>query len=198
MNKQTFPIPEGCKAVTVEQVGNQIITTFEPEFKRGDVLICYDETRNNNANRFVFIFKDIVPDNMGNGMCSYVCLSLNTLKLDYEDRFASDWDVLRHATPEEAQLLWDVLAKEGKRWNPETMKVEEIKKEIPRAKVGSVYYSVDLGNIIKPFYYSEEVNDEIDKRNHETGNYFITEEQAQRAADKIKQALAEFWKEELK
>ena len=37
MTKQTFTIPEGCKAVTVEQVDNQIITTFEPEFKRGDV-----------------------------------------------------------------------------------------------------------------------------------------------------------------
>ena len=34
MTKQTFTIPEGCKAVTVEQVGNQIITTFEPGFKK--------------------------------------------------------------------------------------------------------------------------------------------------------------------
>lgn len=33
MTKQSFPIPEGCKAVTVEQIGNQIITTFEPTKK---------------------------------------------------------------------------------------------------------------------------------------------------------------------
>lgn len=29
--KQTFKIPEGCKVVTVEQIGNQLITSFEPE-----------------------------------------------------------------------------------------------------------------------------------------------------------------------
>ena len=29
--KQTFNIPEGCKVVTVEQIGNQLITSFEPE-----------------------------------------------------------------------------------------------------------------------------------------------------------------------
>jgi hypothetical protein len=31
--KQEFEIPEGCKKVTIEQIGNQIITTFEPEGK---------------------------------------------------------------------------------------------------------------------------------------------------------------------
>lgn len=29
MTKQTFTIPEGCKAVTVEQDGQNIITTFD-------------------------------------------------------------------------------------------------------------------------------------------------------------------------
>lgn len=40
MNKQTFDIPENCKA-TVEQTGNQIVITFEPnkvEFKKGDFI----------------------------------------------------------------------------------------------------------------------------------------------------------------
>ena len=36
--KHTFEIPEGCNRVTIEQQGRQIITTFEPEFKEGDVL----------------------------------------------------------------------------------------------------------------------------------------------------------------
>lgn len=196
MTKQSFPIPEGCKAVTVEQVGNQIITTFETEFKRGDVLICYDETRDNNADRFVFIFKDIVPDSMGNGMCAYVRLSPNRLRLDYEYMFASYWDVLRHATPEEAQRLWDALAKEGKQWNPETMQVEEIKKEIPRSNHLSFYYFLsDLDFSINDCMENIHLQDGM---RHKAGNYFLTKEQAQRAADKIKQALAEFWKDELK
>jgi hypothetical protein len=32
--KQEFEIPEGCKKVTIEQIGNQIITTFEPEGRK--------------------------------------------------------------------------------------------------------------------------------------------------------------------
>jgi hypothetical protein len=31
--KQEFEVPEGCKKFTIEQIGNQIITTFEPEGK---------------------------------------------------------------------------------------------------------------------------------------------------------------------
>lgn len=197
MTKQSFTIPEGCKAVTVEQVGNQIITTFEPEFKRGDVLICYDKTISADTGLFVFIFKDIVPDNMGNGMCAYVRLSTNRLRLDYEYMFASYWDVLRHATPEEAQLLWDALAKKGKRWNPETMQVEEIKKERWRAENDGIYYSVDISTT-RLVYYLEECGDAVDNRNYTSGNYFQTEEQAQRAADRLKAELDKFWEEELR
>jgi hypothetical protein len=32
--KQTFEIPEGCRKVTIEQIDNQIITTFEPPKKK--------------------------------------------------------------------------------------------------------------------------------------------------------------------
>ena len=192
MNKQTYPIPDGCKAITMEIIDNTIVTTFEPQFKRGDAIYCEDK----DGFSWVFILKE--KTNGEYNPYEYFCCVTSTHNI-YIDGFSKHPErVFRHSTPEEAQRLWDALAKEGKRWNPETMEVEEIEKEIPRAKIGSVYYSVDFGNRIKPFYYSEEVNDEIDKRNHETGNYFLTEEQAQRAADKLKQALADFWKEELK
>jgi hypothetical protein len=32
--KQEFEIPEGCKKVTIEQIGNQIVTTFKPKGKK--------------------------------------------------------------------------------------------------------------------------------------------------------------------
>jgi len=32
--KQEFEIPEGCKKFTIEQIGNKIITTFEPEGRK--------------------------------------------------------------------------------------------------------------------------------------------------------------------
>ncbi len=31
--KQTFTIPDGCKAFTVEQANNRLVVTFEPEVK---------------------------------------------------------------------------------------------------------------------------------------------------------------------
>ena len=55
--KQTFNIPENCNA-TVEQVGNQIVVTFEPkvmEFKKGDIVSSID-TRSFN---FIAIVKSI-------------------------------------------------------------------------------------------------------------------------------------------
>jgi hypothetical protein len=44
--KQEFEIPEGCKKFTIEQIGNQIITTFEPNKKNrveiGEDYWCMD------------------------------------------------------------------------------------------------------------------------------------------------------------
>lgn len=37
--KQTFKIPDECKEISIEQVDNTIVTTFEPEFKKGDILV---------------------------------------------------------------------------------------------------------------------------------------------------------------
>lgn len=186
MTKQSFPIPEGCKAVTVEQVGNQIITTFEPEFKRGDILV----TKNN----ICFIFRPTETDK------AYFYF-MHDLDKDLRNSFSESqycglFSNCRHATPEEAQRLWDALAKEGKRWNPETMQVEEIKKERWRAKNGGIYYSVDMSSS-RSVYYSEECSDKIDDRQYKNGNYFQTEEQAQRAVYRLKAELDKFWEDEL-
>lgn len=187
--KQSFKIPEGYTSVTIEQVGNQIIATFEPsqpKFKRGDVLSTKTGT--------ICIFKDIFDDGKVEsfaGVNAYRCL--------FEDsnrpRFAGRIHEYRHATPEEAQLLWDALTKEGKRWNPETMQVEEIKKEIWRAEPFEYYYV--------PFSpcgcnAEVEINDVYDDFRHKNGFYCQTEDQSERLFEKLKQAAAEFWKDELK
>ena len=191
MTKQTFTIPEGCKVVTVEQVGNRIITTFEPEFKRGDVLIeknvastsilIFDRAEQNRSFYFALFFI--------NGFKKYLILN------DFISNNVVD--SLRHATPEESQPLWDALAKDGKRWNPETMQVEPIKKERWRAKNNGIYYSVDMSSS-RLVYYSEECSDKIDDRQYKNGNYFQTKEQAHRAADRLKAELDKFWEEELR
>ena len=185
MNKQTFPIPEGCKAVTVEQVGNRLITTFEPTFKRGDVLI--------SKNNICFIFRPTETDR------AYYYF-MHDIDKDLRDSFSETCycgllSNCRHATPDEAQRLWDALAKEGKRWNPETMQVEDIEKKLWRGEKGFRYFYFDWNLVVLG---AQECECYVDKLRYNAGNYFRTREQAQRAAYKLKAALSEFWKEELK
>ena len=188
MTKQTFQIPEGCKTITVEQIGNQLVHTFdvEPKFKDGDVLI--DE----QTGWAIYVYRK--TDKPGNGY--FYCLfdSLLGLRLDDSKHYGYT-STARHATPEEAQRLWDALAKQGKRWNPETMEVEKIKKDRWRAKHGENYYCFYWGMNI-----AADTKDllPIDDERYETGNYFRTKEQAERAKPYLQKALDDFWKEELK
>lgn len=190
MNKQTYPIPEGCKAITMEIIDNTIVTTFEPEFKRGDVIYCED----NDGFSWVFILREKI--NRGFNPYEYFCSITSKGKINTDDCCRHPERIFSHATPEEAQRLWDALAKEGKRWNPETMEVEEIKKELWRADCQRFYFFITDHN----FSVSEcmETSHLADCMRYNSGNYFQTEEQAQRAANRIKTALSEFWKEELK
>ena len=186
MNKQTFQIPDGCKAITMEQVGNQIVTTFEPEFKRGDVLISKKD------NDIVCVFNDFKNVDSFTEIVGLLRGDRLTFFNDYCFGYVSHF---RLATPEEAQRLWDALAKEGKWWNPETMQVEEIKKDRWRGKLREQYFCISkiLGTNIscEDDYY-------IDRECYKVGNYFRTEEQAERAKSYLQKALDDFWKEELK
>ena len=100
------------KKVTVEQVGNRIVVEMVPEKepKPGDVLV--------NTNGSVNIFKEVV-DNFKHKHYVWVSES-GRLSI------GGFCDSGRPATPEEAQPLFDALKKAGKRWNAETMQVEEI------------------------------------------------------------------------
>ena len=110
--RHTFAVPDGVKKVTVEQVGNRIVVEMVPgkEPKPGDVMI--------NKYGSVYILKSIV------GKVTHKYFA----HLGKSGRLAIDMSCYagRPATPEEAQPLWDALKKAGKRWNPETMQVEEI------------------------------------------------------------------------
>lgn len=183
MTKQTFTIPEGCKAVTVEQVDNQIITTFEPEFKRGDVLI--------SKGGGICVLDEITNKNQA---VEIIGLIGNKITHQSKPYYFDNTQRLRLATPEEAQLLWDALAKKGKRWNPETMKVEEIKNELWMAEKGGEYYYIRYDHTV---CRDVECGANDDITYYEAGNYFQTKDQAQRAADRLKAELDKFWEEEL-
>ena len=189
MNKQTFQIPDGCKAITVEQVGTQLVTTVEVEFKRGDVIYCEDTDGFN----WVFILKEKIIGEIN--PYTYFCIYTSTGAIKMNECCRHPHLIFRHATLEEAQRLWDALAKQGKRWNPETKKLEEIKKDRWRAKVGEKFYSIGSDMYI---FAVTECRYTTDNIQYAIGNYFRTEEQAKRASAYIQKALDDFWKEEFK
>jgi hypothetical protein len=117
--RHTFSIPNDVKKVTVEQVGNRIVVEMVPEEvelkpgkepKPGDVMI--------NIHGNVYIFKEVVGQDVHK--CYAWAGEGGRLTIGSLCFYG------RPATPEEAQPLWDALKKAGKRWNAETMQVEEI------------------------------------------------------------------------
>lgn len=111
--RHTFDIPDGVKKIAVSQEGNRIIVEMVPEEvepKPGDVMI--------NKYGNVYILKSIV------GKVTHRYFAL----LGKSGHLAIDMSCYsgRPATPEEAQPLFDALKKAGKRWNPETMQVEDV------------------------------------------------------------------------
>ena len=95
-------------------------------------------------------------------------------------------DDVRLATNEEKQLLFDKMKEQGLRWNAEEKRVEKIRW---RAEDGKGYCYVGyLGSV------SVEIENGhwADKIRHEFGNYFRTSEQAEEAAEVVKEALRKF------
>ena len=123
MKKQTFNIPDGCKTVTFEQVGNQVITTFEPEvkFKEGDFIysewekstaISILNENNNKEYNFIICYASLHSKN-GLIYNSYI-----VCEMQRTDRLA---------TESEKQILIDALAKDGKMWDAEKLPIIDLK-----------------------------------------------------------------------
>lgn len=111
--RHTFAIPEGVKEITVLQKGNCIVVEMQLPEKGpnpGDVMVSDGDS--------VYIFKEVVDD--------YTHRHYAWLGHDGHLVIGSRCISGRPATPEEAKLLWDALKKAGKRWNPETMQVEDV------------------------------------------------------------------------
>lgn len=123
---QEIKIPDGCKAsIDFEK---RVVVIEKGEFKKGDIVFASDH---NNLNKVIFIYMKYEPDpNALNGYHYYTQLNLITKDLYYTDSMSSDWVECRLATPAEQQLLFDALAKEGKKWNAETLQIEDIEKDI--------------------------------------------------------------------
>ena len=105
--KQTFNIPAGCKTVSIEEVGNTIVTSFEPEFKKGD-FVAVDETKDlcytvgiyNNSSEWFFGYNTRI-----------------------RKKDARVYETHRYATESEKQILLDKMHEAGYDWDAEKCEV---------------------------------------------------------------------------
>jgi len=83
---------------------------------------------------------------------------------------------------EENQLLFDALAKEGKRWNAEKKCIEDLPRW--RAKANETYYFIGIDvEVIDNIEYGYSVDDAC----YSAGNHFKTREAAERVAKQIRE-----------
>ena len=106
-------IPYGCKASIDFEKRVVVIDKDGSKFKSGDIII---------SDYF------IIPD-MG---INYYFDTVDRIFKVYSKIEVGCVHITEHrdASPSEQQLLFDALAKESKRWNPTTLQIEDIEKDI--------------------------------------------------------------------
>ena len=183
----TVAIPEGCTATIKDG-----IITFqqqEPEqyFKDGDILI--DDAKPNDAtHKIIMIYKG--ERNSEGAYKSYILMNLSGLLV----QGCCCWRCMprreiRLATEEEKQELFDVMKEKGFRWNAAEKRVEKIRW---RANDKRAYYCIsEQGDVMVTY----EAGFPSDEDKWVFGNYFRTEEQAEAAAEAIKETLRKFHEE---
>lgn len=127
---QEIKIPEGCKASIDFEKRVVVIESEKVVPNRGDIVYC--EYYDFGGSSWVAIADTYSSSCNGLNIADLIIKSNsgNWLKLRYGDKQTARLDICRLATPSEAQLLFDALAKEGKRWNATTLQIEDIEKDI--------------------------------------------------------------------
>lgn len=186
--KFKIQVPDGYSA-KIEQQEGFLVVVFEPKEeekwvpKDGD-FVAYSFNR---PNLNIGIFREQCAPSPGgyNLHKDYITIGGDTGELIWgNETFTHDY--MRPATDSEKQRLFDALAKEKKRWNPETKQIEDLPRW--RAKDGEKYYFVSDCMDVD---FNSEDSDEYDDSYYAAGNYFKTEEAASRAAEKLRKILKE-------
>lgn len=184
--KLKIQVPDGCSA-KIEQQDGFLVVVFEP--KKEEKWMPKDGDIYTLPSGGIGIYNSHYELRLGVIPC-YCCLCadgvLEILNPGEHRGFGNFYEKLRPATDSEKQRLFDALAREGKRWNPETKQIEDLPRW--RAKKGGKYYFV--GDCLDVDFNSEDF-DEYDDSYYAAGNYFKTEESASRAAEKIRKILKE-------
>lgn len=185
--KINVPIPDGMvlKSVKSEIKDGAVVVIPEyeekPRYNDGDILamesgsiIIY-----NSDNTLLYTKK-------GNNY--YAALRNGSYLITKEDFtpnsfFGYSSEIRGFASEEERRKLFDVLAKNGYKWNAETKELEMV---LPRALKGGKYFHISRTFQIVDFF---EEGVSIDNQLYEAGNYFLTKEEAEKYAAKFKEML---------
>lgn len=174
--EQNFKIavPEGC-TVNIEKNDNFVIVSLEPkkwEPKNGDIFF-----REDTKTQFILRKKD------GNIAYCYAGINIDgNLFIDNGRNWTEVFNKYRPSTEEEKQLLFDALAKKGKRWNAEEKRIEDLPRW--RALYGDNYYSIGSMLTVDP---QTEIGFHTDDKHYYAGNYFKTREAAEKVACQIRE-----------
>lgn len=163
MEKQTFEIPKWCSKVTVEQIGNQIVTTFEPEnkkFKKGDVII--------SSTNAICILKgeEAIYGGHQNVYCRLKDENLQFFDYDY------NCSVERYANEDEKQKIFSAINKLGYEYNFETHEAKKLKW---KPEYGEEYYFLDSCCKIDRSVWHD---DGMDMARYNIGNCYRTNDEA--------------------
>ena len=165
---------ENCET---EIKGEEIIVTRN--FRDGDFIV-------NREDGFMMIFKEkgadgFIYDHAFLNFGEDVTISNSPCDCSLED--------FQPATEGEQKLMHDALKKQGFLWNAEEKRVEKIRW---RAEKGKDYYFVypDLTVI-----NANELGYDLATNRYKALNYFRTEEQAQQAAERVKETLRKYHEE---
>lgn len=173
--KQTFKIPDGCKEVTIEQVGNQIVTTFEPKKyvpKAGDYVKMYYT----NSVSFCKI-------NEVNGASVRCNTYISKNGCFNEDGLFNMYSTIEQIT------LEDYVAEFEKRGYTYDEATDTASKKKWRANLDREYYFISGSFEVR---IAPELNSEIDDLRFKNGNYHKTKEQAEQYRDFMLQKSLEF------
>lgn len=169
VNEIETSVEDGVLSVSVEMARENYLPND------GDFVTC-----GNGYRSWVIIFKE--SDNDPYSHCDYYALHNIGLEGAAYDSYCNSQDTLRPATEEERRELLDALAKEGKRWNAEKKRIEDLPRW--RAKKRRAYYYIIQDRMVA---YKEEAHEALDNHNYELGNYFRTREAAEKAAKQIRE-----------
>lgn len=152
-----------------------------PVYKDGDILamesgsiIIY-----NSDNTLLYTKKG---NNYYAGLRDDLCL---ITKKDFSPGsfFCYNSEIRGFATEEEKQKLFDVLAKNGLKWNAET---KELEKVLPRTNKGGQFFSIkyDMTVVADKDLYMENYD-----KMYRSGNYFLSSIEAEKYANKLREIL---------